>query len=470
MSGRAPPALDFVIVGATGDLARRKLLPALYNLHLDGFLPQDARIIGYSRRDLTDAAFRARSEEAVREFSRRDVDPAAWDRFAARLGFVCARLGGLDEVAQRTRPGRIVHLSTPPSAFSSTVQGLAQHDLVRDTRLVIEKPFGRDRLSARELNRTVHEFFDESQVFRVDHYLGKESVQNLLVLRFGNSMFERVWDRDAIDHVQITMAESIGVESRGEFYEEVGALRDVIQNHTLQVLTLLTMEPPRSFEPEAIRDEKVKLLHAVRPVEAAAVVRGQYARGAVNGDDVPGYREEEGVDPDSATETYTAIRLEIDNWRWAGVPFYLRTGKRLAGRTVEVYVSFRPAPVRFFQQSEVEDLESNHLLIRIQPQEGISLGFLAKEPGPTLRVQPVEMDFSYDRSFEAQPPEAYERLFHAAMGGEHTLFARADEVDLAWSVVQPVLDAPPPIRFYPAGTWGPSQADALIAPRRWRLR
>ena len=307
MSGRAPPALDFVIVGATGDLARRKLLPALYNLHLDGFLPQDARIIGYSRRDLTDAAFRARSEEAVREFSRRDVDPAAWDRFAARLGFVCARLGGLDEVAQRTRPGRIVHLSTPPSAFSSTVQGLAQHDLVRDTRLVIEKPFGRDRLSARELNRTVHEFFDESQVFRVDHYLGKESVQNLLVLRFGNSMFERVWDRDAIDHVQITMAESIGVESRGEFYEEVGALRDVIQNHTLQVLTLLTMEPPRSFEPEAIRDEKVKLLHAMRPVEAAAVVRGQYARGAVNGDDVPGYREEEGVDPDSATETYTAI-------------------------------------------------------------------------------------------------------------------------------------------------------------------
>ena len=290
------------------------------------------------------------------------------------------------------------------------------------------------------------------------------------MFRFGNSIFERVWNRDAIDHIQITVAESIGIEGRGAFYEEVGALRDIIQNHVFQVLSLLTMEPPSSFKPEAIRDEKVKLFHAMQPLDPANVIRGQYSSSRVAGDDVPGYRDEEGVHPDSQTETFAALRLAIDNWRWAGVPIFLRTGKRLPRRATEVLIAFRDIPIRFFEGTGVEQLPANHLTISIQPDEEISFAFLAKVPGPEIRVKPVHMGFSYGESFMAKPAEAYERLLHEAMDGDHTLFARGDGVERAWTVVQPVLDAMPPVRPYPAGSWGPPEADELIAPRTWHLR
>jgi glucose-6-phosphate 1-dehydrogenase len=342
--------------------------------------------------------------------------------------------------------------------------------LVTGTRLIVEKPLGRDLASARELDTTLHDVFAESQIFRIDHYLGKETVQNILVFRFGNSIFERVWNRDAIDHVQITVAESIGIEGRGAFYEEVGALRDIIQNHVFQVLSLLTMEPPASFYPEAIRDEKAKLFHAMQPLDPATVVRGQYTSGRLGGEAVPGYREEDNVDPNSSTETFVALQLCIDNWRWAGVPIYLRTGKRLPRRATEVLVSFRDVPIQLFQGTGVEQLPANHLSISIQPAEEITFAFLAKVPGPEIRVKPVRMNFSYEDSFMAEPAEAYERLLHDAMDGDRTLFARADGVERAWNVVQPVLDAMPPICFYPAGSWGPREADFLIEPHHWHLQ
>jgi glucose-6-phosphate 1-dehydrogenase len=321
--------------------------------------------------------------------------------------------------------------------------------------------------SAKDLGATLHEVFDESQIFRIDHYLGKETVQNILVFRFGNSIFERVWNRDAIDHIQITVAESLGIEGRGAFYEEVGALRDIIQNHVFQVLSLLTMEPPSSFEPEAIRDEKAKVFHVMQPLDPASIVRGQYTGGRVNGEQVPGYLEEEGVSPDSNTETFAALQLYIDNWRWAGVPIYLRTGKRLPQRTTEVTVSFKDVPICFFEGTGVEQLPENHLTIGIQPDEKITFAFLAKIPGPEITVKPVRMSFSYGESFMAQPAEAYERLLHDAMHGDRTLFARGDSVQRAWTVVQPVLDDMPSVCPYPAGTWGPPEAAALIAPRKW---
>ncbi len=471
MSLKPPEDQDVIIIGATGDLARRKLLPALYNLFVRSLLPAKGRIIGYARSALDDGEFRMRAADAVREFSRSGVDEKAWASFAQRLTFVCAEPDGFAGVLRRCeQPRRLVYLATPPSTFPSTVRGLGEHGLVEGTRLIVEKPFGHDVASAEELENTLHEVFDESQIFRIDHYLGKETVQNILVFRFGNSIFERVWNRDAIDHIQITVAESIGIEGRGAFYEEVGALRDIIQNHVFQVLSLLTMEPPSSFKPEAIRDEKVKLFHAMQPLDPANVVRGQYSSRRVEGDDVPGYRDEEGVDPDSQTETFAALRLAIDNWRWAGVPIFLRTGKRLPRRATEVLIAFRDIPIRFFEGTGVEQLPANHLTISIQPDEEITFAFLAKVPGPEIRVKPVHMGFSYGESFMAQPAEAYERLLHEAMDGDHTLFARGDGVERAWTVVQPVLDAMPPVRPYPAGSWGPPEADELIAPRTWHLR
>ena len=471
MSLKPPEDQDTIIIGATGDLARRKLLPALYNLFVRGLLPAQGRIIGYARSNLEDDEFRTRAAAAVREFSRSGFDEKAWASFAQRLTFVCAEPDGFAGVLRRCeQPRRLVYLATPPSTFPSTVRGLGEHDLVDGTRLIVEKPFGHDVASAKELENTLHEVFEEPQIFRIDHYLGKETVQNILVFRFGNSIFERVWNRDAIDHIQITVAESIGIEGRGAFYEEVGALRDIIQNHVFQVLSLLTMEPPSSFKPEAIRDEKVKLFHAMQPLDPANVVRGQYSSSRVEGDDVPGYRDEEGVHPDSQTETFVALRLAIDNWRWAGVPIFLRTGKRLPRRATEVLIAFRDIPIRFFEGTGVEQLPANHLTISIQPDEEISFAFLAKVPGPEIRVKPVHMGFSYGESFMAQPAEAYERLLHAAMDGDHTLFARGDGVERAWTVVQPVLDAMPPVRPYPAGSWGPPEADELIAPRTWHLR
>ena len=465
----APPApQDIVIVGATGDLARRKLLPALYNLHIGGLLPKSGKIIGYARGVVSDADFRTMALGAVREFSRTKVTAKAWASFAKRLCYVSGSVEGGAGIKKRcTLPERLIYLSIPSSSFEATIRDLGEAALVEGTRLVVEKPFGHNLASSRQLAATIHKVFDEKQVFRIDHYLGKETVQNILVFRFGNAVFERVWTRDAIDHVQFTVAESIGIEGRGEFYEETGALRDILQNHVLQVLSLLTMEPPSSFAPESVRDEKYKLFQAMRPLTPGDIVRGQYARSAAGQTLIAGYREEDGVKARSTTETFAAVRLYIDNWRWSGVPFFLRTGKRLPLRCTEVTVVFRPAPVPFFAGTGVDALDPNVLTICIQPDETIQFKFLAKVPGPEIAVQQVDMNFVYDQAFNVQPAEAYERLLHDAMDGDHTLFARADSVDRAWEVVEPILEAMPPVHPYPAGSWGPPEADALIAPRVW---
>ncbi len=469
-----PPAQDLIVVGATGDLSQRKLLPALYNLHLDGLLPPEGKILGYARGEMEPGAFHELAANAIRTYSRRPFDDDAWASFCARLSYVSGREHGLAELVNRAKePHRLIYLATPPSAFPPMISELASHDLIEGTRLVVEKPFGHDLASGRELDEVLHRHFDEDQVFRIDHYLGKETVQNILVFRFGNALFERVWHRDAIDNVQITVAESVGVEGRGHFYEEVGALRDIIQNHVLQMLALLTMEPPASFHADAIQDEKSKVLRAIPPLEPKHIVLGQYASGEIDGHAVPGYREEEGVDPKSHAESYAAMRIEIDNWRWSGVPFYLRSGKRLPRRVTEVHVQFREAPVMLFegtlQEGEAERLSPNHLTLRIQPAEAITLSFLAKTPGPEIKLTPVRMNFSYGEQFKSQPPEAYERLLLDAMDGDRTLFLRSDTVDRAWEIVQPVLDAMPAVYTYPAGSWGPEEADEVIRPREWHL-
>jgi glucose-6-phosphate 1-dehydrogenase len=461
---------DIVLIGATGDLARRKLLPALYNLAVDGLLPSEGAILGYARGEISDDEFRRRAEAAVREHSRRDFDEAVWAPLAKRLRYVCASQHGLAGIAGRgEQERRLIYLATPPSVFGETARELAEHGLDRGGRLVIEKPFGYDLRSACELDAELHRYFDEEQIYRIDHYLGKETVQNIMVFRFGNSIFERMWNREAIDHVQITVAESIGLEGRGAFYEEVGAFRDILQNHVLQVVSLLTMEPPSSFEAEAIRDEKVKLLRAIAPIRPEDVVRGQYTRGVIEGEPIPGYREEEGVAPDSETESFAAARLCIDNWRWAGVPFYIRTGKGMPRRVSEVHIQFRDAPISFFEPTQVSELRPNHLTLRLQPDEGITLSFMAKPPGPEVDADPVRMNFSYGEAFMSEPQEAYERLLYDAMDGDRTLFLRSDGVERAWALVEPVLNELPPVTYYPAGSWGPPEADKLIGPREWHL-
>lgn len=482
MSLGRPPPQAIVLFGASGDLTRRKILPALYNLARQGLLPERYAVVGYARTVWDDGAFREHARKAVEEFSRTPLDEATWEPFADSLSYLsgpfddpsCLRpleqhLSGIDE--ERGTEGRRLHyLATPPSAFPSIVERLGEVDAGRDARVVVEKPFGHDLASSRELNRTVHEVFDESRVFRIDHYLGKETVQNILVFRFANSLFERVWNRDAVDHVQITVAESVGLEGRASYYEEAGALRDMIQNHVLQVLSFLAMEPPRSLEPEAIRDEKVKLLRAIRPFDPQDVVRGQYERGPAAGSETIGYREEPGVAPDSTVETFVALRGWIDNWRWQGVPFYVRTGKRLPRRSTEVAIVFREAPAYLFEEVGIARCEPDHLVLRIQPDEGISLVFHAKEPGPGISLQEVVMDFGYGASFTTEPTEAYERLLHDAIAGDHTLFTREDGVDRAWEIVAPILERPGPVHGYPVGSWGPEAAGELIAPRRWHQR
>lgn len=467
-----PPDQDIIIVGATGDLAGRKLIPALYNLYLENLLPAKGRIIGYARSDLTEEAFRQRAADAVREHSRTPLDDQAWPRFASLLTYVRATPDGrMDKVKELClQPERLIYLAIPPSAFDDVVQDIEDARLIEGTRLIVEKPFGNDLKSSRELDDLIHSIFKESQVFRIDHYLGKETVQNILVFRFGNSVFEKVWNRDSIDHVQITVAESIGIEDRGAFYEETGALRDILQNHVFQVLSLLTMEAPASFQPETVRDEKGKVFRSMRPLNPGDVVRGQYGEGTVQGEHVAAYREEPGVAKESNTETFAAIRLYIDNWRWAGVPFYLRTGKRLQRRTTEVAVVFHEAPVMFFNETPVERLKPNMLNIFIQPKEEISFQFLAKVPGPEIQVEPVDMHFCYQDVFKQEPAEAYERLLHDAFCGDPTLFARDDVVERAWEIVQPVIDNLPPVHPYEAGSWGPKDADKLIAPRLWHPR
>jgi glucose-6-phosphate 1-dehydrogenase len=462
---------DIVIFGGTGSLARLKLLPALYDLAADNLLPSEGRVIGLARTPMSDDAYRELARQAVLLYARNDFYEDVWQRVASRLCFVTLDEGGYANLRARlTQKQRLVYLALPPSAFGSTVRALAAHDMVEGTRLLIEKPFGRDLQSARALDKELREVLDESQIFRIDHYLGKETVQNILVFRFGNSVFERVWNRDAIDHIEITVAESDGVGNRGSFYEEVGAGRDVLQNHMLQILSLLTMEPPSSFEAESIRDEKSKLLHAVRPLESRHVVRGQYTAGRIEGQDVKAYREEPNVASDSDVETFIAARVLIDNWRWAGVPMYLRTGKRLPYKATEIEIGFRDVPRSYFPQTYSHEMQPNSLTLCIQPEEEIGFTFLAKVPGPAIRVKPVNMSFSYDEAFSAEPAEAYQRLIHDAMLGDQTLFVRADSVERAWEIIQPILEDPPPLHLYPAGTWGPKEADSLIAPLRWHLR
>jgi len=470
MALKAPSPQDIVIAGASGDLAQRKLIPALYNLAAVSLLPPRGSIVGFARSDLNEQSFREFARRAVQQYSRTGFDETVWAELVPRLTYVCHEGDGFGLLAQKLREKeRLVYLAIPPSVIPDRINGLKDADLVAGTRVVVEKPFGHDLASARELNRIIHRVFHESQVFRIDHYLGKETVQNILVFRFGNSVFERVWNRDAVDHVQMTVAESIGIENRGAYFEEAGILRDMVQNHVLQVLSLLTMEPPSNMAAESIRDEKIKVLRSMRPLNPARTVRGRYAAGTIDGVAVPGYREEKDVSPQSTTETFFAAELEIDSWRWAGVPFFVRAGKRLATRATEINVSFREPPLQFFEGTAVRHLTSDHLVMRIQPDEGIRFAFLAKRPGPEINVQQVSMEFSYNNSFMTSPPEAYERLLHDVMVGDHTLFMREDAAERAWEVVQPALEEPAPLCAYPAGSWGPPEADKLIAPRAWHL-
>jgi glucose-6-phosphate 1-dehydrogenase len=471
----APQVL--VIFGASGDLTRRKILPALYNLFYDDCLPERFAVVGYARSGWDDDTFRKQARASVEEFSRRDLDEAKWNAFAELLHYVAGtfdeqdsfvpleqKLAELDR-AHDTAGRRLYYCATPPSAFPLVVERLATCGPQDQAAIVIEKPFGRDLESARELTTMIHEVFDESRVFRIDHYLGKETVQNILVLRFANSLFERAWNREAIEHIQITFSESIGVGSRGAYYEESGAIRDIVQNHLFQVLAFLAMEPPRSLEPDAIRDETVKLLAAVRPVDPRDVVRGQYEAGVIDGEHVPGYREEEEIASDSEVETYAAVRAWIDNWRWSDVPIFMRTGKRLPRQVTEIAVVFRHAPAYLFEDVGLPPPPADHLVIRISPTEGLSFDFQAKKDGPGFEPETERMHFS-----EGDPsttPEAYERLLHDAMLGDQTLFTRREGVERAWELVEPVLDLAGSVNLYPAGSWGPPEADDLIAPREW---
>lgn len=497
--GKRPHAAVLVIFGASGDLTKRKLIPALYNLALAKRLPERFAVVGYARSNLSHEAFRDRMRDAVIEFSRTGLKgESAWREFAANLYYVPGEYEDptgyrklkefVDQFDRGVRalPVRILYLAIPPDLYAPVVQQVAAVDLVSKetdgeprTRVVFEKPFGSDLESARELNRRLHEVLDEKQVYRIDHYLGKETVQNIMVFRFANSVFEPIWNRRYVDHVQITAAETVGVENRGGYYDRAGAVRDMVQNHLLQLLCLTAMEPPVGFSADAVRDEKMKLLRAVRPVAGEEVpqsaVRGQYGRGRINGKEVSAYREEEGVAQDSHTETYAAIKFRIDNWRWQGVPFYLRTGKSLAKRVTEIAIQFKPPPLLMFKACAVDEVSPNVLCMRIQPDEGISLTFEVKPPGPEICVSPLGLDFKYEQAFGSGPPEAYETLLEDCIEGDSTLFTRHDWVELAWYLVDPFIKAwartkPGRLPSYPTASWGPEEAEEFIQRdgRRWR--
>ena len=480
-----------VILGATGDLTKRKLVPSLMGLAKDGLMPSGFAVVGFARRPWSDEEFRKELEEGVAEFGRPDTlelfagmrDAFSYHQsdFADRSGYesLAARLEQIDR-ARGTKGNRIFYLATPPSAYSGILEqlsasGLSQEKGGRFARVIVEKPFGRDLATAVALNEQVRAAFHERQVFRIDHYLGKETVQNILAMRFANGIFEPLWNQKYVDHVQLTVAESIGVGTRGGYFEESGIIRDMIQNHLLQVLTMVAMEPPVALSADAVRDEKVKVLKAVRsfrPEEVAdATVRGQYSRASFDGEDVPGYREEHGVAADSRTETFAAVRLMVDNWRWAGTPFFLRSGKRLPRRVTEVAIHFKRPPHVLFDQAH--DLQPNVLLLRIQPDEGISLRFGSKVPGPDIRIRDVRMDFRYGAAFGGENADSYERLLLDAMIGDSTLFARRDEVEEAWRIVDSIVagwnQSKKALETYAAGSWGPACAEDLLGPgRTWR--
>jgi glucose-6-phosphate 1-dehydrogenase len=490
-----PQPCAVVIFGATGDLTHRKLVPALYNIAADGEMPPAAAVVGFARRPKTDDEFRREMEEATRNFSRQTVRDEIWAGFAKSLFYHQSEFGDeegyrklverLDRLDQEsgTRGNRLFYFAASPEQFESILGNLRKAGLNKAregawARVILEKPFGTDLKSARHLNRIVQESFAEDQTYRIDHFLGKETAQNILVLRFANAIFEPLWNTRYIDHVQITAAETLGVENRAGYYEGSGALRDMVQNHLLQLLCLVGMEAPTDLSANSIRDEKTKVVRSLRPYSekdvSRFVVRGQYAAGAINGKSVAAYREEKGVDPKSLTETFVALRLHVDNWRWAEVPIYVRVGKRLPKSGTEISVHFKKAPQVLFNR-ESQAIEQNVLVIRIQPDEGISLRMQAKVPGTSFRIEPVKMDFHYGTSFGKASPEAYERLLLDAMAGDATLFARRDEVEQAWAFIDPIEEAwkdesASELCFYPAGSWGPEKADELMARegRSWR--
>jgi len=496
LSTRAvPQPCSVVIFGATGDLTHRKLVPALYNLAADGELAPAVSVVCVARRDKTDEGFRKELEEATRKFSRQNVRDEIWKTFGQGIFYhrtefhdlngyktLADRLAQLDK-ERGTRGNRLFYLAVAPDQFDDILTNLKQVGLNRAAegswaRVIVEKPFGTDLDSARELNRVVNNSFSEQQTYRIDHFLGKETAQNILVLRFANATFEPLWNTRYIDHVQITAGETLGVEGRAGYYDKSGALRDMVQNHLLQLLCLISMEAPTDLSADSVRDEKVKVVRSLRRIVSRAVienvVRGQYSSGAINGKPVPGYREEQGVNPQSVTETYVALRMHIDDWRWADVPVYVRVGKRLPKSGTEISVHFKKAPPVLFNKESVT-LDQNVLVVRIQPDEGISLRMQAKIPGTSLRIEPVKMDFHYGTSFGKPSPEAYERLLLDAMSGDATLFARRDEVEEAWSFIDPIEQEwqnqkDKALYFYSAGSWGPDEADELLARdgRAWR--
>jgi glucose-6-phosphate 1-dehydrogenase len=492
-AGAAEPC-TVILFGASGDLAKRKVIPAMYDLARHNSLGPRYAIVGFARTPMSDENFRGMLGEAAKSMSEvGPIDPNKWSEFASKLYYQAGEYGNpedyaslakrLKELESETNLGgnRLLYLSTPPEVYPHIVEQLGRAGLARPSspsswvRIIIEKPFGRDLASAKELNKIVLSVFDESQVYRIDHYLGKDTVQNLLVLRFSNGIFEPLWNRNYVDHVQITAAETLGVERRGGFYETAGALRDMIQSHVLQLTSLVAVEPPASFDATAVRNEKLKVLQSIRPFDLAMVaqslVRGQYAPGAIDNKSVPGYRSEPGVSPISRTDTFVAMQVLIDNWRWAGVPFYLRTGKRLAKRATEIVIQFKRAPHIVFREREVE---ANRLVLNIQPDEGISVSFGAKRPGPEMSIGNVTMNFSYREGFGEGARSAYATLLSDCVRGDATLFDRGDSVEAAWALVDPILDVwsaakTASVPQYPAGSWGPRESDLLLEreERQW---
>ncbi len=494
--GRPAEACIMVIFGAAGDLTRRKLIPALYNLAKAQLLSREFAILGVAHSPMSTEDFRNKLSEDIRRYAGSDIDSDIWEWFTRRLYYVTAEFNDKNVYSQlkttlekldndhSTHGNYFFYLATAPDFFGPIVEQLAATGLMQEEnghwrRVIVEKPFGRDIDSAKTLNQQLLRFASEKQIYRIDHYLGKETVQNILAFRFANGIFEPIWNRRYIDHVQITVAETVGVEQRGSYYDQAGALRDMVPNHIMQLISLTAMEPPVSFRADAVRDEQAKILHAIQPLSSEEVltrtVRGQYGPGVEDGHRVPGYREEPDVPSDSRTETFVAMKLAIDNWRWADVPFYLRTGKHLAAQSTQIVIQFRRAPFVLFRDTPVENLMPNQLVLHIQPEEGIALQFAAKVPGPIMRLGAVDMNFKYADYFGTQPSTGYERLLHDCMIGDATLFQRADMVEAGWCVVSPALDvwkALPPRNFpnYPAGSWGPKDSDELLERdgRHWR--